>query len=342
MLILILINIIIIIWIYFKYYHFEQNYKFYKEKIEELNPAILGYINDDKIYNHYDLILAEILELNKKEYIKIEYVKDDISKHNYIIKQNLEKDIGTLKKHEMIVMNFLFKEKTEISRLELEEKAKTTWDLYNIEYNQFEEQLKQELDKQGFIDLEKIKETKELSKKYKRNSIIFIIIIFIINLFIKTNSIYIPIYIFEKLVSIIMLSHITCYTDKGIALKNGLIEYKQELEKEEFLVDKKVMDEVIYERRFINSVALHIKTQAKKAFINDQILENSKKIIKKVCIGVTIAVVILFIFVAAILIIFKNMTMSPEGYFWFFTIWAIIIAAVTDVTHELAVSSKKH
>ena len=36
------------------------------------------------------------------------------------------------------------------------------------------------------------------------------------------------------------------------------------------------------------------------------------------------------------------MTMSPEGYFWFFTIWAIIIAAVTDVTHELAVSSKKH
>ena len=62
MLILILINIIIIIWIYFKYYHFEQNYKFSKEKIEELNPAILGYINDDKIYNHYDLILAEIIE----------------------------------------------------------------------------------------------------------------------------------------------------------------------------------------------------------------------------------------------------------------------------------------
>ena len=339
MLILILLNIIIIILIYLKYYHFEPNLKFSKEKIEELSSVIIGYINDSTVYNNYDLILAEILELNLKEYITIEYVKDDISKYNYIIRQNLEKDIGTLKKYELTIINFLFEEKTEITREELEEKAKTTFDLYDVQYNQFQEQLKNELMDQNFIDLEKSKKIKALSKKYIKSSLVFIILILGLSLFVKTNSIYIPIYIFEKLVSSIMLLHANYYTDKGIALRNGIIEYKQDLEKEEFLVDKKVMDEIIKEKRFINSIALHIKTNAKKAFVSSQILEYSTKAVKKIFIGAVIALAIFFTISAIIFAISKSI--SIEGFFWLFTIIAIIIAAVTDVVHALAVEPRR-
>ncbi len=342
MLILILFNIIIIILIYLKYYRIEPNLKFSKEKIEKLDPAIIGYISDDTVYNNYDLILAEILELNSKGYITIEYVKEDISKYNYIIRQNLEKDIGTLKKYELTIIDFLFKEKTEISREELEEKAKTTFDLYEIQYNQFQEQLKSELEEQNLIDLVESKKLKKMSKTYIKISLVLIIFLFILNMFIKTLSIYIPIYIFEKLVSSIMLAQAKYYTDKGIALRNGLIEYKKDLENEEFLVDKKVMDEIIYERRFINSVALHLKTNAKNAFISDQMLENSTQIIKKVSVGVIIAVIVLFTVSVIMLSISRAITMSVEGYFWFFTIMAIIVAAVLDVAHALAVDTKRN
>ena len=341
MLILILFNIIIIILIYLKYYRIEPNLKFSKEEIEKINPAILGYVNDSTVYNNYDLILAEILELNSKGYITIEYVKEDISEYNYIIKQNVEKDIGSLKKYELTIIDFLFKEKIEISRVELEEKAKTTFDLYDIQYNQFEEQLKSELIEQNFIDIVKLKKSKKISKTYMKISIILIIVLFIFSLFTKIKSIYIPIYIFEKLISSIMLAHINYYTDKGIALKNAIIEYKKDLEKEEFLVDKKVMNEIIYEKRFINSVALHLKTNAKKAFINDQILESSTQIIKRVAVGSIIALTILFIISAIIVTISKSISISVEGYFWFFTIMAIIIAAVIDVAHALAVTPKR-
>lgn len=341
MLILILFNTIIIIYIYLKYYRFEPNLNFSKEEIEKLDPAIIGYINNNTIYNDYDLILAEILELNSKGYLTIEYEKDDISKYNYTIKQNLEKDIGTLKKYELTIINFLFKEKAEITREELEEKAKTTFELYDTEYNQFQEQLKSELMEQNFIDLEKNKKLKELSKRYIKGSIVLIILIFILNLLIKMKSIYIPIYIFEKLISSMMLLHVNYYTDKGNALINGIIKYKQELEKEEFLIDKRVMNEIIYDKRFINSVALHIKTEAKKAFISDQMLEYLSKTIKKVSIGVIITIIILFIIIGSMFIISKKLILSAEGYFWVFTILAIIIAGVTDVAHALAVGSNK-
>ncbi len=341
MVIILLLNLIIIIYIYLKYYHFDKNIKFTKEKIEELSPAIIGYVNNKGIENNYDLILSEILDLNVKGYLTIEYVKEDISEYNYIIKQNLDKDIGKLEKYEIIVMNFLFEKSTQITRKELEEKSEITFKTYNTQYNELGEVIKEKLIEQNFIEEERNEKIKKFTKWYIRISLILIIIFFIIKVLIypEKSIIYIQIYILEKIISTIMLLFINPYTDKGIALKNGINEYRKQLENEEYLVDNKKMKEIIYEKKFINSVALHIETQAKKELINEQMIKNAKTIAQKIVIKI---IIIAFIFVSICAILLKiSQKMSIVAFFWIYIIMAIIVAGVVDATKLIATSNRK-
>lgn len=341
MVIIILLNLIIIICIYFKYYNSDKNIKFTKEQIEELSPAIIGYVNNKGLENNYDLILSEILDLNVKGYLTIEYVKEDISEYNYIIKQNLEKDIGKLEKYEIIVMNFLFENNTQITREELEEKSATTFKTYNTQYNQLGELIKEELIEQNFIEKEKTEKIKKITKWYIRISLILIIIFFMLKVLIypEKSIIYIQIYILEKIISTIMLLFINSYTDKGIALKNGIDEYRKQLENEEYLVDNKKMKEIICEKRFINSVALHIETQAKRELINERMIKNAKIIAQKVVIEITIIAVV---FVSICAIVLKiSQKMSIVAFFWIYIIMAIIVAGVVDAAKLIATSNRK-
>ena len=74
MIFVIIINILLIIWIYKKYIYIPQINDGSSKEIEELDPALIGYI-DDKNGNSIDWILSEILDLNRKDYIEIEYVR---------------------------------------------------------------------------------------------------------------------------------------------------------------------------------------------------------------------------------------------------------------------------
>ena len=66
MLILILINIIIIIWIYLKYYNSQTNKNITNQEITKMDSIIIGSINDKKTNNNFDLILSAIIDMNIK------------------------------------------------------------------------------------------------------------------------------------------------------------------------------------------------------------------------------------------------------------------------------------
>ena len=340
MLALIFINIVIIIYIYLKYYNLPKNINNTKEEIEKIDPIVLGYINDKGFNNNFDLILAEIINLNIKGYLKIEYDREDINAYDYTIKQNFNIETDDIKKYELIILNFLFSGKMEISRSELEEKFITTFNSYNVQYNDLKKVLQEELIKQHIIDEHKNKELKKASKIHARISMVLIIILFIIKTFVfsQISLLYIQIYIVEKIIENILLSKVSDYTEKGEMLRNGIIKYKNEIENQEFLVDKKTMNQIILEKRFANSIALHINTEAKKIFIDDKVIKNATKSSKTVLFKT----VILFCVVILVGFILQKVTksISGDGIFWLYTLLAIIIAFVADVTKLLGTPKK--
>lgn len=337
MFILIFINIIIIGYIYLKYYNIPKNVEKTKEEIEKMDPIIIGYIYDRGLSNNFDLMLAEIIDLNIKGYLEIEY---DINSNNYIIKQKFDIETDNVKKYELIILNFLFSEKTEISKKDLEEKLINTFNTYNVQYNSLKEVLQEELEKQFVIDKDKIDELNKISKIYKRTSIILIIMIFILKTFIfkQISLIYIAIYVLEKMIANILLLNASNYTDKGEILRNDIINYKTEIENQEYLLDKQTVSQIMLEKKFANSLVLHISTEAKKIFINNEMIRNATKISKKALFQILILLSIIIL----VGIILQKITISltGDGIFWVYTILVLIIAFVTDITKILGKSKK--
>lgn len=341
MLILIFINIVIIVWIYLKYYNLPKKENTTKEKIEEIDPIIIGCINDRGFNNNFDLLLSEIVNLNIKGYIKIEYDREDINAYNYTIKQNFDMEVDDIKKYELIILNFIFSDKMEISKSELEEKLINTFNSYNVQYNDLQEVLQKELIKQYIIDEYKNRELKKVYKIYKRVSMLSIIILLMLKtfLFTKISLLSVLIYTLEKVISNLLLLKASNYTDKGEMLRNDIIAYKTEIEKQEFLVDEKTMNQIIIDKRFANSIALHINTQAKKIFIDDKMLQNATKNSKRV----TFKIIIVLSVIVLIGIILQKVTKSitKDGIIWLYIMLAIIIAFSADVTRMLGTSKKK-
>ena len=332
MLILILINIIIIIYIFLKYYKTPENINNINEQIEDKDSIIIGYIHDKGFNNNFDLILAEIIELNIKGYIIIEYDKENIDKYNYTIKQNIDIHSDKLNKYELLILSFLFLNKTKITKAELEEKLKNTFYSYNIQFNEIEKVINDQLIKDNIIDSQKQKELSKRTKKYIKVSIILIILLAIVNLFKKseTSLIYMLIYILEKVFSILLLLKANIYTIKGQKLKYYIHNYKIKLEDKEFLTGKNTMEEIVLNKEFANSLALHIKTYAKQLFIEDEMLKNATKLSKKVMTKILIIAIIILI----ITIIIGGIVMIlPKGAIvWMYIILTIIAACIADIT----------
>lgn len=339
MLIIVLINIAIIICIYLRYYHFSKEIINAKEEIKQIDPIVMGFINDRKFNNNYDLILAEIVNLNIKKYIIIEYEKKDISKYNYIIRQNLYMEKDNIEKYDLILLNFLFSQKSELTRIELEEKIIDSFNLCNIQYNELQQVLREKLVEQYIIDVEKEEELKKLSKLHKKFSIILVVLLFA---FIIFKNINIPIglfliYIFEILVARILFLRASNYTCKGEIIRNNIIRYKSQIKNKEFLVNKKEMNEILIEKEFADTIALHINTDAKQSFIND-ILKNTKNITKRVLIKL----VIIGIIVVSFAIILQKITLllDRNGIILLYAFLALIVASSTDIVYLLGTSKK--
>lgn len=332
MIILILINIAIIIYIYLKYYKVPENISSITKEIEDKDSIIIGYINDKGFNNNFDLILAEIIELNIKGYITIEYSKETIDKYNYTIKQNVTMESQKLNRYEMILLSFLFSKKSEITKAELEEKLKNTFNSYNMQFNEVGKVINKQLIEQGIIDRLKQAELNEKKKKYILLSIILIIIIGIMNLINATQAslIYMLIYIFEKVFSNLLLSKANSYTTEGQILKYNIEKYKMKIENKEFFNSKNEMKDIVQNKEFANSLALHIKTQAKKVFIDDTMLKNATKMSKSAMIKVLIVSILLLVITIVVAPII--MSLSPGVIVWVYIIITIIAACVADIT----------
>lgn len=329
MILLILINIAIIIFIYSKYYNFPKDINNINEKVEEKDSIIIGYINDVGVNNNFDLILAEIIDLNIKGYIKIEYGKEGFEKYDYTIKQNIDANSKKLNKYEILVLNFLFPCKIEITKMELEEKLNNTFKLYNIQNNEIKEVLNNYLIEENIIDKSKQKQLAKIRKMYIIISTLLILIIGVINIY-NNSKIYLLLYIFEKVVSFILLLKASIYTNKGQILKYNIDNYKIKLENKEFLTNKNTMEEIVLNKEFANSIALHINTEAKKLFIDNKIIKEAKNISKNVMNKILIAsfIILLLIILMSIIVL-----LLPTGVtVWLYIIMIIATACVADIT----------
>lgn len=348
MIVLILFNIGIILWIYFSFYKEDKELEIFDENIEDIEPLEMGYINDRKLSNNFDLILAEIINLNIKGYLDIEYNGDKTYNDDYIIKQRLDNPNNNISNYELLILKFLFSKKTEISKDELE-KMIERFDSYDIRFNELEEGIENKLIKENVISKSKKEKIQNIKKVYKRISFLLIIILLILKIansqimssnyivmyILQTISLnYIIIYILETIITYILILKADYYTNKGKNLKRQIINYKKQILNKEFLTDNKSMAEIVNEKEFANSLALHINTVAKDTFVYNKITDNiaskSKKVLLKV-ISVFLVILVTFFLLRETMV-----TVDATGKLLIFVTLIIIIAAWADITHELA------
>ena len=334
MVIVILINLAILIYVFLKYYRFSKDISNdVNENFEDKDSIIIGYINDVEFNNNFDLILAEIIDLNIKGYITINYDKKDLDKYNYTIKQNVDIGSDKLNKYEMLVLNFLFLNKTEITKIELEEKLSNSFKSYNARFNEVEEILRKKLLSENMIDEKKKSKLANIKKRYIKISVLITILITILSILniIENSLLYMSMYILEVIVISILLSKATIYTNKGQILKYNIDRYKINLENKEFFKNKNEMKDIVLNKEFANSLALHINTEAKKAFIDDRVRKDATEISKKVIIKILIGLVIM-VLVGIILAKITKLLSASGISFWLYIILTIACAGVADVT----------
>ena len=256
-------------------------------------------------------------------------------KYNYTIRQKIGLESNKLNNYEIHVLNYLFSKKTEITRNELEEKLKNTFKSYNIQYNDLKKIINKEIINQKVIDEEEKNRFIKNSKKYIKLSILIVICIIILGLFkvLDISLLYMAMYILEKIVIALLLLNVNIYTKYGQILKYNIDNYKYKLEKQEFLDNNIKMQEILLNKDFANSIALHIKTNAKEAFIDEKTLKEAKDTSKS---AIKNLLIITSILVLIGIIIYKIMEFFPlEGLGWIFIIFSIIAAGVFDVAHAL-------
>ena len=211
MIFVIIINILLMIWIYNKYIYIPSSYSESSEAIEELDPALIGYIYD-KDGNSIDWILAEILDLNRKEYIDIEYVRKDIDEYEYIMRKKDNIEISKLKRYELTAYRFLFSESDEISMSELEEKILRSMQAetdVHVKSVNIKKEIEEELIKQNIIDNTGKKILNVLKKGYM---LLILIIIYLI----KNIQISYGIILFiESMIIFYMFSKSRAFTRQG-------------------------------------------------------------------------------------------------------------------------------
>lgn len=331
MIILVLINILIILYVYFEYYKPKEELKDKKQGIKNTDVAIIGYINDQGVSNNLDLLIAEIIELNIKGYIEIEYEKTGLGKYNYTIKQNIDISSDRLNDYETVVLNFLFPKKMEIKKSELEEKLKDTVKIYNVQFKEMEKALNKELIKQGIINEERQKDIAQKTKNNIKISIVLVIVLIILYmLHILNGPLYLLIYILEKVIITALLIKTNSYTDKGQILKYDIINYKNENINQEFLSAQSKIEDIVKSKEFAISIALHMNTEAKITFIDYDITKKATRVAKITLISVVLALIIMF---SIGLIISKiTMEMSPIEMIGMYGLYAITGALIADIT----------
>ena len=287
MIFVIIINTLLIIWIYKKYIYIPKNNGISNEEIDELSPALIGYIYN-KNGNSIDWILSEILDLNRKGYIEIEYVRKGIDEYEYIMKKKDYIDISQLKKYELTAYRFLFSESDEISISKLEEKMLRSVQAgidADVKSLNIRNEIEEELVEKNIIDCLAKKILNALKNGYM---LLILIAVFIIKDIQLSQGI---ILFIESILALVMLEKAIPFTTKGKKLYSKIKKYKEKLEYNEILKEKKIMHNILLEKTYADSIALNIMSEAKKEFVHNELIQ------KKVETGVVDSIKIIMLLV---------------------------------------------
>jgi len=290
MIYLIIINIVFIFWIYKNYIYIPKKVNDNYVEVEEMDAALIGYIENEND-NSIDWMLAEILELNRKDYIDIEYERTNINEYNYVMKKIEGKDISKLKKYELTAYRFLFgisDNKTDMNNIEYKMKASISESIA-AEAKSFtiKNELEEELENRKLIN-------KNLKLIKNELQIIHILITLIVILVTKEKTLYLPIILFIQTIIIsCMIYQGRPFTAKGKELYAKVIKYKKELENNELLKEKQIAHNQLLQKKYADAIALHIPIEAKKEFINNELEENKiLNVINMICKTNIISIII--------------------------------------------------
>ena len=239
-----------------------------KIDLKEFDAPILGYL-DNSNGNIYDWLLAEILEMVRKKYIEIEYIRKDVDKYDYIFKKSKNIDLKDLKTYEINVYRILFDKKDTISMDELEEYVKlndSKKNDINIKLIVFKNRIEEALIDLDIVSMQKKKQIKVI----KRLMIIMALISIMIAYYIEEEIIFSIIAFIEIVIIYIMIMRCDYYTEFGKELKERVKEYKNYLEDNELIGEKNISHQVLYEKAYIDAIAFHINKIAKDEFIYDE------------------------------------------------------------------------
>ena len=271
MLVLIIINFLFILFIYVKYIKTPKSKPNDYEEIKKMDSALIGYI-DDKWGNALDWTISEVLELNRKGYITIEYA-DNENANGYIIKK-LKDNIINLKTYEANAYRILFEKSNVITMRELEEKLKYNQEIEKI-VNVKSMSIRNEVEDEA-INLELVNKTSEkIINALKR---IYPIAVIIALFFLKETNIFIITgLLVESILTIFAFSNTNALTKNGKLIKSKINNYTNYLLENKLLQSTKIVDYILMEKDYINSIALHINSEARMELITEELVENSRQ-----------------------------------------------------------------
>ena len=267
MIFVIFVNLVIIIVLYMLFF-VKKLGNTEKIDLKEFDAPILGYL-DNSNGNIYDWLLAEILEMVRKKYIEIEYIRKDVDKYDYIFKKSKNIDLKDLKTYEINVYRILFDKKDTISMDELEEYVKlndSKKNDINIKLIGLKNRIEEALIDLDIVSMQKKKQIKVI----KRLMIIMALISIMIAYYIEEEIIFSIIAFIEIVIIYIMIMRSDYYTEFGKELKERVKEYKNYLEDNELIGEKNISHQVLYEKAYIDAIAFHINKIAKDEFIYDE------------------------------------------------------------------------
>ena len=267
MIFVIFVNLVIIIVLYMLFF-VKKLGNTEKIDLKEFDAPILGYL-DNSNGNIYDWLLAEILEMVRKKYIEIEYIRKDVDKYDYIFKKSKNIDLKDLKTYEINVYRILFDKKDTITMDELQEYVKlndSKKNDINIKLIVFKNRIEEALIDLDIVSMQKKKQIKVI----KRLMIIMALISIMIAYYIEEEIIFSIIAFIEIVIIYIMIMRCDYYTEFGKELKERVKEYKNYLEDNELIGEKNISHQVLYEKAYIDAIAFHINKIAKDEFIYDE------------------------------------------------------------------------
>ena len=107
--------------------------------------------------------------------------------------------------------------------------------------------------------------------------IYMIICIAILIIFKELNGTQVAIFLIEAFVTLYVCTKGRAFTNKGRKLKSKIEEYEEYLLSNKLLSQNKIVDFILQEKDYINSIALHIQSNARDGFIDTEIVDGSAK-----------------------------------------------------------------